>query len=121
EPPRRIVLTWGWDAPGDATPPGASRVEVDFVPDGDGTIPPIAAQRSRGRGRGGSQRGLGSLPLAARRGRRRLIKVAAGPRGAGAAGRSGRSRAVCPGRPPAPRRPRPAGRSPTPGGCACAS
>ena len=38
EPPRRIVLTWGWDAPGDATPPGASRVEVDLVPDGDGTI-----------------------------------------------------------------------------------
>jgi uncharacterized protein YndB with AHSA1/START domain len=38
EPPSRIVLTWGWDAPGDPTPPGASTVEVDFVPDGDGTI-----------------------------------------------------------------------------------
>jgi uncharacterized protein YndB with AHSA1/START domain len=38
DPPSRIVLTWGWEAPGDATPPGASTVEVDFVPDGDGTI-----------------------------------------------------------------------------------
>jgi len=37
-PPARIVLTWGWDAAGDATPPGASTVEVDFVPDGDGTL-----------------------------------------------------------------------------------
>ena len=38
DPPTRIVLTWGWEAAGDATPPGASTVEVDFVPDGDGTI-----------------------------------------------------------------------------------
>ena len=38
EPPSRIVLTWGWEAPGDVTPPGASIVEVDLVPDGDGTI-----------------------------------------------------------------------------------
>ena len=38
DPPSRIVLTWGWEAAGDATPPGASTVEVDFVPDGDGTI-----------------------------------------------------------------------------------
>ena len=38
EPPSRIVLTWGWEAPGDPTPPGASTVEVDFVPDGEGTI-----------------------------------------------------------------------------------
>jgi uncharacterized protein YndB with AHSA1/START domain len=37
-PPSRIVMTWGWEAPGDATPPGSSTVEVDFVPDGDGTI-----------------------------------------------------------------------------------
>ena len=37
-PPARIVLTWGWEAAGDATPPGASTVEVDFVPDGDGTL-----------------------------------------------------------------------------------
>ena len=38
DPPTRIVLTWGWEAPGDPTPPGASTVEVDFVPDGDSTL-----------------------------------------------------------------------------------
>ena len=36
--PRRLVLTWGWEAAGDVTPPGASTVEVTFEPDGDGTI-----------------------------------------------------------------------------------
>jgi uncharacterized protein YndB with AHSA1/START domain len=36
--PSRIVLTWGWEAPGDPTPPGGSTVEVEFVPDGTGTI-----------------------------------------------------------------------------------
>jgi len=36
--PRRLVLSWGWEAIGDVTPPGASRVEVDLEPDGDGTI-----------------------------------------------------------------------------------
>jgi uncharacterized protein YndB with AHSA1/START domain len=35
--PRRLVLSWGWEAPGDSTPPGASLVEVTFEPDGDGT------------------------------------------------------------------------------------
>lgn len=38
ERPVRIILTWGWEAPGDPTPPGASTVEVTLVPDGDGTI-----------------------------------------------------------------------------------
>ena len=38
DPPRRLVLTWGWEAPGDATPPGASRVEVTLTPDGEGTL-----------------------------------------------------------------------------------
>lgn len=38
DPPSRIVLTWGWEAAGDPTPPGASTVEVDFVPDGAATI-----------------------------------------------------------------------------------
>jgi uncharacterized protein YndB with AHSA1/START domain len=36
--PNRLVLTWGWEAPGDATPPGASTVEVTFTPQGDGTL-----------------------------------------------------------------------------------
>src|SRR5690606_39831917 len=34
--PRRIVMSWGWES-GPITP-GSTRVEVDFVPDGDGTI-----------------------------------------------------------------------------------
>jgi uncharacterized protein YndB with AHSA1/START domain len=37
DPPNRIIFTWGWeDNP--ALPPGTTRVEVSFVPDGDGTI-----------------------------------------------------------------------------------
>jgi uncharacterized protein YndB with AHSA1/START domain len=36
--PRRLVVTWGWEAPGDSTPPGASRVEITLEPDGDGTV-----------------------------------------------------------------------------------
>jgi uncharacterized protein YndB with AHSA1/START domain len=38
DPPRRLVLSWGWEAGGDPTAPGASRVEVDLEPDGTGTI-----------------------------------------------------------------------------------
>lgn len=38
EPSKRLVLTWGWEADGDSVPPGASRVEVRFVPDGDATV-----------------------------------------------------------------------------------
>ena len=36
DPPRRLVLTWGWEAPGDATPPGSSTVEITLEPDGAG-------------------------------------------------------------------------------------
>jgi uncharacterized protein YndB with AHSA1/START domain len=36
-PAERLVLTWGWEAAGDNVPPGSSRVEVVFVPDGNGT------------------------------------------------------------------------------------
>jgi len=35
DPPRRVVFTWGWEAPGDPTPPGASTVEVTLTPDGE--------------------------------------------------------------------------------------
>ena len=35
DPPRRVVFTWGWEAPGDVTPPGASTVEVTLDPDGE--------------------------------------------------------------------------------------
>src|SRR5215212_6701935 len=37
-PHSRIVFTWGWSTLGDATPPGASRVEVTLTPDGAGTL-----------------------------------------------------------------------------------
>jgi len=44
EPPTRVLFTWGWEA-GEALSedqtsiaPGASRVEVVLVPDGEGTI-----------------------------------------------------------------------------------
>ncbi len=30
--PRRLVLTWGWEADGDPTPPGSSRIEVELEP-----------------------------------------------------------------------------------------
>lgn len=36
-PPSRIVFTWGWV--GSSTlPPGSSTVEIDLVPDGEGTV-----------------------------------------------------------------------------------
>ncbi len=34
----RVVLTWGWEDAGAATPPGASTVEITLTPDGDGTL-----------------------------------------------------------------------------------
>ena len=39
--PSRVVFTWGWEGQESgvhAVPPGSSRVEVDLIPDGDGTI-----------------------------------------------------------------------------------
>ena len=36
-PDRRVVFTWGWDAPGALVPPGASTVEIDLEPRGRGT------------------------------------------------------------------------------------
>lgn len=38
DPPRRLVVTWGWEAAGDSVPPGASRVEVTLTPDAGGTL-----------------------------------------------------------------------------------
>ena len=37
-PPERIVFTSGWEGEGHPVPPGASRVEITLVEDGDGTI-----------------------------------------------------------------------------------
>jgi uncharacterized protein YndB with AHSA1/START domain len=41
EAPNRVVFTWGWEGQESgvhAVPPGSSRVEVELMPDGDGTI-----------------------------------------------------------------------------------
>ena len=38
DPPRRVVFTWGWEGEGSPVAPGSSTVEIDLVPDGDGTI-----------------------------------------------------------------------------------
>ena len=37
--PRRLVWTWGWE-PGSPSPvePGSTRIEVELVPEGDGTL-----------------------------------------------------------------------------------
>ncbi|MGH9176664.1 MAG: SRPBCC family protein [Vicinamibacterales bacterium] len=37
-PNERVVMTWGWEGEGAATPPGASTVEITLTPDGDGTL-----------------------------------------------------------------------------------
>jgi uncharacterized protein YndB with AHSA1/START domain len=37
-PGRRLVFTWGWEAPEQGVPPGSTTVEIDLLPDGDGTI-----------------------------------------------------------------------------------
>jgi len=37
-PHRRIVFTWGWEDPSDPVQPGTSTVEVEFTPDGAGTL-----------------------------------------------------------------------------------
>ena len=36
EPYSRIVISWGWES--GPVPPGSTRVEITFIPDGDGTI-----------------------------------------------------------------------------------
>jgi uncharacterized protein YndB with AHSA1/START domain len=38
EPPRRIVFSWGWEIERSPLPPGASVVEVELIPHGDGTL-----------------------------------------------------------------------------------
>src|SRR6185312_3603576 len=39
--PRRLVFTWGWDPGKDGpspVPPGSSTIEIELIPDGDGTL-----------------------------------------------------------------------------------
>ncbi|MEZ0069078.1 uncharacterized protein YndB with AHSA1/START domain [Streptacidiphilus sp. MAP12-20] len=37
-PHRRIVFSWGWENEGDPVPPGSSRVQIDLVPEAEGTL-----------------------------------------------------------------------------------
>ncbi len=37
-PYRRVVFTWGWDVPNSLVLPGSSTVEIDLVPDNNGTL-----------------------------------------------------------------------------------
>jgi uncharacterized protein YndB with AHSA1/START domain len=41
DPPRRLVHTWGWESGANVdvpVPPGSSTVEIELVPDGEGTL-----------------------------------------------------------------------------------
>ena len=38
DPPRRLVLTWGWEGEDSVTKPGSSTVEFNLQPDGAGTL-----------------------------------------------------------------------------------
>ena len=37
-PPRRLVLSWGYAAPGHPLPPGSTRVEIELQPQDGGTL-----------------------------------------------------------------------------------
>jgi len=37
EPPRRLVMSWGWEGGGEVAP-GSTTVEITLTPDGDGTL-----------------------------------------------------------------------------------
>jgi uncharacterized protein YndB with AHSA1/START domain len=38
DPPRRLVHTWGWEpAAGSVVSPGSTTIEIDLIPNGDGT------------------------------------------------------------------------------------
>jgi uncharacterized protein YndB with AHSA1/START domain len=37
EPPRRVVMSWGWEG-SEEVPPGSTTVEITLEPDGDGTL-----------------------------------------------------------------------------------
>jgi uncharacterized protein YndB with AHSA1/START domain len=37
-PFRRVVFTWGWKEPDHPMPPGSSRVEIELLPQGNGTL-----------------------------------------------------------------------------------
>jgi uncharacterized protein YndB with AHSA1/START domain len=37
EPPRRVLMTWGWEG-SETVPPGSTVVEITLTPDGAGTV-----------------------------------------------------------------------------------
>jgi uncharacterized protein YndB with AHSA1/START domain len=70
DPPRRVVVTWGWEAEDNTTRPGASTVEVSLEPDGDGTRlrllhRDLATDESRTAHRHGWEHYVGRLALVA--------------------------------------------------------
>ena len=58
DPPRRLVYTWGWEEGDNPVPPGSSTVEIELIPEGDGTtvrlvhsdLPSAEAAESHGHG-----------------------------------------------------------------------
>jgi uncharacterized protein YndB with AHSA1/START domain len=62
DPPHRVVFTWGWEAgpngEENAVPPGTSTVEIELIPNGEGTtlrfnhygLPGAEAAQSHGHG-----------------------------------------------------------------------
>jgi uncharacterized protein YndB with AHSA1/START domain len=71
DPLRRVVYTWGWEEGESSVPPGSSTVEIELIPEGDGTtvrlvhsnLPSAEAAESHGHG---WQHYLERLELAAR-------------------------------------------------------
>jgi uncharacterized protein YndB with AHSA1/START domain len=37
DPPRRLVHTWGWEAGTSPVAPGSTTIEIELIPDGEGT------------------------------------------------------------------------------------
>jgi uncharacterized protein YndB with AHSA1/START domain len=37
DPPRRLVYTWGWEEGESTVPPSSSTIEIELVPEGEGT------------------------------------------------------------------------------------
>jgi uncharacterized protein YndB with AHSA1/START domain len=38
EPPRRVVFSWGFEGDGHAVPTGSTTVEIELIPQGEGTL-----------------------------------------------------------------------------------
>ena len=70
DPPRRLVWTWGWEPGGlGQEAPGSTTIEVELIPDGDGTTLRFTHRGLPSAAAGESPRPrLGPLPRAARRG-----------------------------------------------------